>query len=441
MMRVRRIWLLMVVLLLVGCANEHLTQTVTPMQVDPTPRVEWTVTVSATATLPESTLTPAPQSTPTARIRHLVTPESLPGAIDSIIQDPDSSPYSTSKMVAEGDHFDQGLFERPFNSESMDTYFPDLDIVQATLRRRGQWTYASIELHGFERGKIPSATYGIELDINQDGRGDFLILVTAPGLVWSTDRVQIWRDANRDVGGSVPVYSEPSSAGDGYEELIFDSGTGYDVDAAWARIAPDDLKVIQLAFKNAVIDNDRTYYWRAWAQTAVEPAWFDYNDHFTLAQAGSPLREQSQAYPLAGLAQVDNTCRWGMGVTPSADEPGICTAQLEQAATPEQMVLSGLVWYDRNTNFYQDLGEPGLGGAIIMVSRGECTNKGAVVDTQETQSGGVYLFTGLQPGHYCVEVSTPPPGDVSPVTGSGPASVILQNGKKSVVNFPYVVYK
>lgn len=434
---------LLLIGLLAGCTHA-----------DPTPSASMTVTISSPTELPSETvspqvsatlasipfLTPTLQPTEKKKINHLVTPESPPGVVDSIIVDPDSSPYASSRMAAEGDHFDQGLFERPFNSQTMDQYFPDLDIVQASLRRKGQWIYASVDLQGFTKGKIPSGTYGIEVDINLDGRGDILILTQSPGLAWSTERVQIWRDANHDIGGGFPVYSEAGATGDGFEQLLFDSGTGYDVDAAWARISPDNLKEIQIAFKTSVIDNDRSFYWRAWAQRTVEPAWFDYNDHFTLKDAGSPLPSQSQAYPLGELSEVDNTCRWGVGVTPSADEPGICVSQLAVTPSPEAMVLSGLVWYDRNTNFAQDPGEPGLAGAIVTVTRGECANKGDVAATQNTPAGGVFRFTDLQPGHYCVAVSQPPPGDVSPVTGSGPTDLVLKPGRQTAVKFPFVVY-
>lgn len=433
---------LLVVFLLAGCSPaDAKTETATALQFTPTVGLTETHTPRVSATIiPTITFTPTPRPTEKKKITHLITPESPPGAFDSVIVDPDSSPYASSKMAAEGDHFDEGLFERPFNRQSMDQYFPDLDIVRASLRRRGLWTYASIELQGLNNGMLPSGTYGIEIDINLDGRGDVLILAEQPGLSWSTDHVQIWRDADRDIGGNIAVYADEGGTGDGYEQLLFDSGTGYDVDAAWALISPDDLKSIQIAFKTSVIDNDKSYYWRAWSQQKMNPALFDYNDHFTLEQAGSPLPAQSQAYPLGDLAEVDNTCRWGMGVIPNAEDPGICISQLSLTPSPEEMVLSGLIWYDRNTNFSQDPGEPGLAGATVAVIRGECSNRGTVAATQKTIEGGSYRFSELQPGHYCVEVSQPPPGDVSPVNGSGPTDVILKPGRQSVVNFPFVVY-
>jgi hypothetical protein len=76
------------------------------------------------------------------------------------------------------------------------------------------------------------------------------------------------------------------------------------------------------------------YMWGAWAMDAsmLHPDWFDYNDHFTLAQAGSPI-QGSADYPLQALYELDNTCRWAVGFTPTGNEPGICPV-IKPTATP-----------------------------------------------------------------------------------------------------------
>jgi hypothetical protein len=52
---------------------------------------------------------------------------------------------------------------------------------------------------------------------------------------------------------------------------------------------------------------------------------FEFNDHFTLEQAGSPLKEDAKNYPLKALWGVDNTCRMPSGFTPSTGSmPGLC---------------------------------------------------------------------------------------------------------------------
>ena len=70
--------------------------------------------------------------------------------------------------------------------------------------------------------------------------------------------------------------------------------------------------------------------WGAWAQMGgLHPELFDYNDHFTLAQAGDPFPGNAN-YPIKALAELDNTCRWAVGFTPNGSEPGLC----QHAPTP-----------------------------------------------------------------------------------------------------------
>jgi hypothetical protein len=79
-----------------------------------------------------------------------------------------------------------------------------------------------------------------------------------------------------------------------------------------------------VAFKQSVIGAADTFLFGGWSDEGVrEAGWFDYNDHFTLAEAGSPL-SNSPHYPLAALFSVDNTCRWGYGFEPTTAYPGLC---------------------------------------------------------------------------------------------------------------------
>jgi hypothetical protein len=136
--------------------------------------------------------------------------------------------------------------------------------------------------------------------------------------------VQIWEDPNGDVGGPVPVRSDAPGERDGYEKLTFDQGRGTDPDAAWARFSPANATDAQIAFKRDAIGMDLEFLWAAWADAGnKQPGWFDYNDHFTSAEAGSPLSAQAN-YPLAALFAVDNTCRMAYGFTLLGTEPGAC---------------------------------------------------------------------------------------------------------------------
>jgi hypothetical protein len=91
-------------------------------------------------------------------------------------------------------------------------------------------------------------------------------------------------------------------------------------------MAPGDPNSVQLALQRSVISNDPTFAWLAWAsRDAFKPAWFDYSDHFTFADAGSPLKvEQFRNYPIKALAAVDNTCRMLVGSVPDPGQQVYC---------------------------------------------------------------------------------------------------------------------
>lgn len=137
--------------------------------------------------------------------------------------------------------------------------------------------------------------------------------------------MRVWKDTNRDVGNGVPLESDPPQTGNGYEQLIFDQGRGDAPDLAWARVAPTQENIIQVAIKSSVLNDDRVFLWSVWAsRDLLKPAWFDYNDHFTLAQAGSPLIEDTANYPIKSLAGLDSTCRQGFGIQLTGYELNAC---------------------------------------------------------------------------------------------------------------------
>ncbi|HVN16434.1 MAG TPA: hypothetical protein VMT73_11885, partial [Anaerolineales bacterium] len=243
---------------------------------------------------------------------NLKLPGTVPASADSQTNDADSSVTASELRANGGDDFTYGTFERPFNGGQMNVYYPDIDITHAQLSEDKQWGYVTIRLAGLRGGSL-LGNYGIEFDLDVNGRGDLLITTLAPGTDWSTNGVRIWQDKNGDVGNNVPYISDPPQTGDGYETLLFDQGNGDLPDLAWSRIDPNDPKSVQIAFQLKVINNDPVFAWTAWAsRDSFKPAWFDYNDHFTAAEAGSPLKGDS-LYPLKALAGVDNTCRMPFG--------------------------------------------------------------------------------------------------------------------------------
>src|SRR5205807_258549 len=82
--------------------------------------------------------------------------------------------------------------------------------------------------------------------------------------------------------------------------------------------------------------------------------------------------------------------------------------------------VGDFVWNDVNGNGVQDTGEAGIGGEI-----GRASWRGSVMATQTTSGNGGYLFGGLAPGAYTVQVDTASPalvGFVATATGQGTAA-------------------
>ncbi len=315
-------------LILMACTPSPGPQPLQPAVTEPP-----TAQPKATAAPPQATATSAPPPPAPAspqQPQHANIPGDLPPgksdvhAADHVIQD-----MATKQRAFVGDRFTNGRFERPINANTMDVYFPYLDLTEvAFYTSDATWVYSVISVAGRDAKGALAGKYALELDLNQDGRGEFLILVSQPASTeWSTQGVQIYRDANGDLGGVRPVLADSAGAGgDGYETLIFDQGQGDDPDAAWVRLSPNDANSFQVAFKKSLLGGEKTYLVGVWAASDLNPALFDLNDHFTHEQAGDAL-DSLAFYPIKGLSQLDNTCRVAIGFNPSGKEPGVCPVQ------------------------------------------------------------------------------------------------------------------
>jgi hypothetical protein len=290
----------------------------------------------AAATSVPPAVAPPNNPAPAAPAFQGVSPVDLPQKRADEGGDVNSSSNATSKVVSGGDVFVQGQFERPFNANTMDKYFPYLDIVDTQAFKDETWGYATITMANTDSNAHLPGQYAVELDLNKDGRGDWLIRASSvTSTQWSTQGVQAWKDTNVDVGGSMVMVADNSpSGGDGYETLVFDQGKGSLTDGAWARIKPDDPKTVEIAFKLSMVGNPDSYAQGAWAGTKIDPAMFDYNDHMTHAQAGSPLFGDL-LYPIKDLAEIDNTCRLAVGFDPSTNTPGLCSTVLQGQSARE----------------------------------------------------------------------------------------------------------
>lgn len=283
----------------------------------------------ANVSLPTATLEPTETAAPTPTATFTLTPEPLhkliPGSpfnIHTYISDFVSVDLAKDK-TALGDSYAWSRFERPFTPQTMQ-YRDYLDIYQVNMQVTDPWIYITFVLIG----KLPAegdVQYSVELDVNHDGRGDYLVAASLPvDTEWSTEGVQVLEDDDGDIGGLFPLYMEgPLQELNGYEKVIFANGEGADRDLAWARRDPDFRNRLQIAFKDNLVGSIG-FLWSAWTDEGINnPALYDFNDQFTFDDAGSP-NKSNYRYPLKAVALVDSTCRSWYGYIPSGTEPGLC---------------------------------------------------------------------------------------------------------------------
>jgi hypothetical protein len=290
--------------------------------------------------------TPSAEATVESRpaVVHAVTPPE-PSNLRSWITDKNDFALAAQHRANGGENFDQNQYERPFTSGVMD-YLPDLDISSVDFSRSGDWVFFNLNMTSQNAAGGMKGVYGVEIDNNMEGRGDFIIYGINPtGTTWSTVGVKAYEDTNKDVGGRT-VLTADIFPGNGYDKLIFDEGYIGDPDAAWVRISPSNSSAVQLAVKWTLFKNNDKYMFDGFAglPETMNPAWFDFNDHFTHAIAGSSLVELTNYYPLKEFYGWDNTCRWVVGITePKGTEPGLCpyTPEAEPTVCVPDLSLFG----------------------------------------------------------------------------------------------------
>lgn len=270
-------------------------------------------------------------------IQHEIIPVNLPNERNSHAGDFDSSTTADKKSAAGGDRFTFGRFERPFNANTMDTYFPEIDIVDTMVYQDETWIYGKITVKGNETQTL-NGKYALELDLDLDGKGDWLVIANSPTSTdWSVAGVQVYQDENHGVGDLSAMYTDENAAStDGFEKLVFDQGQGEDADSAWVRISPSDLNTIEISVKRSVLGNPEKYLINMWAgHSLLTPGLFDINDHFTHEQAGEADPGLEIFYPIKEVAEIDNSCRMAVGFQPTGFEPGLC-----EVFVPNEVVSS-----------------------------------------------------------------------------------------------------
>jgi hypothetical protein len=277
--------------------------------------------------------TPEPTATPGAL--HKMSPAE-PGN-GKVVYDVQSAGTAPEKRAPYGDSYEWNRLERPFTQDM--SYVSDLDIAFFSVAKDSDWWYVSIKLIGVDPNNVQGINYGIELDLDKDGFGDYLIWAHPPyGEQWDTTPVQIFQDKNHNTGGLSGGKSDAPYSADGYEMLIFDgiAPDSPDPDMAWVR---NHVGTVQFAFK------------RSWAGSVFmmgviadagwkDPKKLDYVDRLPISEAGSPVKN-NMYYPLKQLFLVDNTCREAFGFEPTRYEPQICPVEPTPTKEPNEPAPPG----------------------------------------------------------------------------------------------------
>lgn len=289
----------------------------------------------ASPSSPESSATLPPQPSETATeplqpestqpgeplaIAHVLFPGEI-GDMGILYYDVESSGTGPQKRAPFGDVYRINLLERPFDQDM--NYIADLDIRTFRLTAQDIWYYVTIETIGRNPNNDLGNHFGLVLDVDKDGYGDFLLWAAPPYTeAWTATNLRIFADQNRDSAGTSPSRSDAPFNGDGYETLIFDlnQGIGADVDLAWVR--QSGFNTIQFAFKRDWLGSQ--FMFGVLTDAGLkDPGRMDYVDYFTEAQAGSPVRD-NQYYPLKDLYLLDTTCHAAFGFAATGYEPKIC---------------------------------------------------------------------------------------------------------------------
>lgn len=318
---------ILAIILIIGlaCNLPGVAQQIAPSA--PPEQVVQVIEVTATPPQPtetlfsgESNLPDIPTATSTPVITHIDFPDNEV-RMGAIIFDAESSGTAAEKRAPYGDSYDIYRLERPFTQDM--TYIPDADIVSFNVRITEDWIYVSIELIGTEPNNERGIHYGVELDLDRDGFGDYLIWSNPPySDEWSTDGIQVFTDENHDTGGLSATLSDAPFEGNGYETMIFDGGVGDDPDLAWLRLFAGQQATVQFAFKSSLAGS--SFMLGVLADAGIKDvSKMYYNDRFTEAEAGSPERNEEE-YPLKALYAFDNACREAYGFEPTGLEPQLC---------------------------------------------------------------------------------------------------------------------
>jgi hypothetical protein len=85
--------------------------------------------------------------------------------------------------------------------------------------------------------------------------------------------------------------------------------------------------MLEIAIKHGFVGGVKSkFMWFTWGMVGTtDVTKMEFNDHFTREDAGSPIKTDTQYYPMKSLWGVDNTARIPSGFVPTGLMPGLAT--------------------------------------------------------------------------------------------------------------------
>ncbi len=229
-----------------------------------------------------------------------------------------------------------------------------------------------------------------------------------------------------DGAGTTCAYDVAVTPQAGYTDTTTDTLTGLNVTdggttSVEATCSENPPLVGSIAVTKTVTGNTAPSPWAITITSTVAgctlPAPFDTNPTLQTADGSGGT------VTFAGLLVDDGagtTCAYDVAVTPQAGYTDTTTDTLTglnvtdggttsvgaSCTADPRFQLGDFVWYDNDQNGRQDSGEPGVENVIVdLYDNGTCT--GVPIANDSTDASGLYLFTGLLAGNYCVAFTLP----------------------------------
>lgn len=211
---------------------------------------------------------------------------------------------------------------------------------------------------------------------------------------------QVWLDANNN---GVLDPGEPGIAG-ARVRLLYADGTP--VDPTFVDVPDQFTDVNGFYLFQSLFDGDYR------VQVAVPPGFASSTD---IATSGDPNNNRNSDDNGVEFSTLDGLPAVTSGVvTLLVDTEPIDDGDTDPRSNltvdfgffRRTMALGNLVWLDANNNAVRDGGEPGIAGVTVRLYVAGGTT---AIRTTTTDASGLYLFAGLDPGSYFVEV-VPPAG-------------------------------